>query len=471
MRRTQVLVVGSGAGGAVTAALLAEAGFSVTLLEEGPRVAPGTHGQFSRPQMRAQYRDRGQSVALGLPPILYPEGRCLGGATEVNAGLYRRADVDLLDRWSREWNIEALTGASLAPFAEVVEADMGVTYSSQLSPGEEALLRGAARNGWAVTRAGRMRHTNGGRDSHQSMMTSYLPRAVSAGAVVVSNARVDRLHMHGGKAFVASYTGESGAGRYVEHIAFDHVFICAGAIQSAALLLRSGIRRNVGRSLAMHPSVKMLASFDHDLGMTRDVPCVQVTASAPHVTLQGAASSLPMIGLAMTRAGQDITGLRENAGQLGMFSATICGETSGRVRVVSGRPVVTFALSGPDLAALDTGLQELARLLDAGGASWVVPAMAGGQRNQGGTPWPDCNRPRRFNADLMSAHLMSTVPMGEDHRRCAVDSWGRSHEIPNVYVNDSAILPSAPGVNPQGTVMAIAMRNADAFIRGTSQPS
>lgn len=78
MSRVDALVVGSGAGGATTAATLASAGVQTLVLEEGPAIEPGTFRQFSQDQMRAQYRNLGQLVALGNPPITYAEGRCLG---------------------------------------------------------------------------------------------------------------------------------------------------------------------------------------------------------------------------------------------------------------------------------------------------------------------------------------------------------------------------------------------------------
>jgi choline dehydrogenase-like flavoprotein len=66
-------------------------------------------------------------------------------------------------------------------------------------------------------------------------------------------------------------------------------------------------------------------------------------------------------------------------------------------------------------------------------------------------------------ASVMTVHLCSTAPMGEDRRRCATDSFGKVHDVDNVYVNDAALLPDAPGVNPQASVMAVAIRNARRF--------
>ena len=102
-----VLVVGSGAGGAPTAAVLAEAGFDVLVVEEGPLVRQGEVTPFSLEQMDRQYRAGGVTAAIGLPSIAYTEACCAGGGTEVNSGLYRRPPEEVLARWRDQ---DVLTG-------------------------------------------------------------------------------------------------------------------------------------------------------------------------------------------------------------------------------------------------------------------------------------------------------------------------------------------------------------------------
>src|SRR5881409_3653217 len=103
---TDVLVVGSGAGGAVTASTLARAGRAVTILEEGPWVDPDAIEPFSLQEMVTKYRHHGSSAALGTPPIAYAEGRCVGGSTEVNSALWHRLPDHLVDEWARTYDID-----------------------------------------------------------------------------------------------------------------------------------------------------------------------------------------------------------------------------------------------------------------------------------------------------------------------------------------------------------------------------
>lgn len=122
-----VLIIGSGAGGAPTAALLAEAGFDVIVVEEGEWVEQGSVAPFSLEQMEHQYRAGGVTVALGLPSIAYTEGRCAGGGTEVNSGLYRRPPTEVVERWASRWHIRDLDPDSLLDIAAEVEQAIHVT--------------------------------------------------------------------------------------------------------------------------------------------------------------------------------------------------------------------------------------------------------------------------------------------------------------------------------------------------------
>src|ERR1035438_8114417 len=103
----EILVIGSGPGGAVTAATLAESGRSVTLLEDGPHLGPESCAPFSIGEMEQKYRNGGLTPALGRPTIPYVEGRCVGGGSEINSGLYHRTPPEILEQWGREYQLQA----------------------------------------------------------------------------------------------------------------------------------------------------------------------------------------------------------------------------------------------------------------------------------------------------------------------------------------------------------------------------
>ena len=467
-----VLVIGSGAGGAPTAALLAEAGFDVLVVEEGEWVEQGSVVPFSLEQMDRQYRSGGVTVALGLPSIAYTEGRCAGGGTEVNSGLYRRPPTDVVDRWRTQYRIHDFDPDELFDIAAEVEKELSVQPVPGLpTPASRLLAQGADTLGWKNDEIPRWMHYPEGakatQGERQSMTRTYLPRAEAAGARVLTGCRVDRLVVEHGTARRAEVTRTVDGRSERTEIRFRHVFVCAGAIQTPALLQRSRVRGRIGRTLAVHPTVKLAARFDGAVNVPDDVPVHQVKEFAPGLSFGGSASHAGLIALALSDNWREFADAVEDWPSVVVYYAAITSAGKGWVQAVPGLrdPVVTYRLTGRDRALLGSGLGRLAHLMLAAGAQEVYPSFRGAPTVRTSRDLATMNGQFSANkASVMTVHLCSTVPMGSDRSRCGADSFGRVHGCENVYVNDASLLPDAPGVNPQGSIMAIAVRNARRFI-------
>jgi len=462
-----VLVIGSGAGGAPTAALLAEAGHDVLIVEEGEHVRQGEVVPFSLEQMERQYRAGGVTAAIGRPSIAYTEACCVGGGTEINSGLYRRPPEEVLDRWRRDHRIADFAADELYAICDEVERDLSV----QLLPGppigaSDALRRGAERLGWSHDEIPRwMVYPSSRPDGarRQSMTETYLPRALAAGARLLAGQRVERLTTNGTMATGAIVAGADGRPRTLHARA---VFVCGGAIQTPALLQRSGWRRHVGASLAVHPTVKLAARFADELNVPDEVPVHQVKEFAPDLSFGGSASSPGLIALALSDDWRRFGAAIEDWRRIAVYYAAITSEGRGRVTAIPGLrdPLVTYRLTRRDRVLLGRGLARLALVLLEAGADEVYPSYRGAP----------VVRERRdlaalqgtfaaTRASVMTVHLCSTVPMG-DGPRSATDAHGLLRGTDNVFVNDASLLPDAPGVNPQATVMAVAIRNVRRFV-------
>src|SRR5690349_18215162 len=143
--RAGVVVIGSGAGGAVTALELATAGFDVIVLEEGRR-HDRTHGYGAGTTegMKQLYRRRGMTPIFGSVPIGYVEGRCVGGSTEINSGFWHRTPAEVLLRWQTQFDLDGATVRELAPHFQWAEEQLGVSLSNQPWPkSTEVFARGA----------------------------------------------------------------------------------------------------------------------------------------------------------------------------------------------------------------------------------------------------------------------------------------------------------------------------------------
>jgi len=469
--RCQDLVIGSGPGGALTAALLAEAGRDVLILEEGRCLPLESCEPFSIAEILQKYRSGGLNPAFGRPKIALAEGCCAGGGSEINAALYHRTPEEMLALWSKRYEVRDLGPAEMEPHFRFCEEALSVC----LTPGEtpaasRKLAEGAAWLGWRAMEVPRCFRYDGGAGpdgsplgTRQSMTKTFLPRAISAGARLVTETRAVTLdHQHG--RWNVTLARKDGAAGPAAAIA-DSVFVCGGATETPALLRRSGITRHIGDSLALHPTVKVVARFREEVNHEYlGVPVHQVREFAPQMTLGCSVSSLPYLMLGTADYPGHRERIRAEWRQMAVYYAMIAGPSSGTVRNAGPgewpNALVRYRLSPADLRALGLGLRRLCRLLFAAGAVELYPSISGlpPLRSE-----DDLSRlPEELPADrtsLMSVHLFSSCPMGENRALCAADSFGRVHGVPNLFLHDASLLCTAPGVNSQGSIMALARRN------------
>ena len=466
---TEVLVIGSGAGGATTAMVLAEAGLDVLVLEEGPWVEPGTITPFSISEMEHAYRHHGSSAALGSPPIAYAEGRCVGGSTEVNSGLWARLPDALATEWSRSYDLEEFSPEVLAGYADRIEALVPVHHVPGAPPLSSSILeQGATKLGWRSVEFPRaFAYDDRGRGTKQSMTRTLLPRALAAGATVLPDSTVRRLRIANGRVTGALARRRRPDGTHEDvEVHADAVFVCGGAIQSPALLQRSGLRKGIGNGLRMHPTIKIAARFtgpiDHD-----DVPMHRITEFSPHLAIGGSASRLGHVALALADSGP--AGLEALADweHVFVYYAAIRSDVGGRVIALPGlkAPLVTYHLTDSDLSRLARGLVLLGEALLAAGAIELYPSIEGGavvRRPEDLVQWWDAVD--RAHSSLMTVHLTSSIRMSQDRAKAGADSFGAIWDTQGLRVNDASLLADAPGVNPQAAIMTIALRNAEHFL-------
>jgi choline dehydrogenase-like flavoprotein len=438
---TDILVIGSGPGGSLSAALLAEAGRDVILVEEGRHIAQGAIPSYSLEEMDAKYRHGGLTVSMGDPKVAYVEGRCVGGASEINAGLYNRPLPQVLDAWAKDYLIKDFSSKILEPYFDANEKEMSIsTVPNGPLLGSKRIADGAKALGWKAAEVPRMWDYSA--NKRQSMSETFIPRFIKANGRLLSQVRIEKLLKKTDLAYCA--VGRDALGHPVA-ISFKSVFVCGGAIQTPLLLLKSGITNNVGNSLRMHPAVRVVAVFDEDVNdPSEGVPVYQVSEFKPEITLGGSYSGEPHLGLWL--AGRtDFAERIKNHKRMAIFYALVTAGAKGTVRTlpVVGESVVNLPMGKADWDRLHDGLDKLKTLLTAAGAVEIIA-------------------PKRI--DLSTIHLFSSCPMGEDAATCAVDSYGKLHSFGNIFLNDASILPTTPAANPQAVIMALARRNTEHFL-------
>lgn len=479
--RTQVLVVGSGAGGAATAATLAENGYDVLLVEEGADIDTAAIDTNSTEAITRLYRNGGMTPMLGNQNIAYVEGRCVGGSTEINSGFWHRLPPDCYHRWRTDAQLDAFSPEMMEAYFLRLETDLSVSCSGRAGePKSSALFRrGVEHLKWEYAEVPRCQKDpsaspfSGG--AKQSMRQTYIPRALAAGARVLAGYKVRRVVHDNGHATGVDVVQANGRGN-PNRIGADAIFVCGGAIQTPALLLRSGVRKNVGNSLCIHPMIKAAALFDEPVGAhAAALPIYQVKQFWPTLTIGGAVFTpgfLAMILADNWQANRHVMGYWD---RMALYYAGTRGMSRGSIRTIPGVDdgvVIRYRLTEADQRNLSIGLARLGELLFAAGATAVYPsvrsfpALTSAEHCRG---FLTSHLPVAAMS-LSTVHAFSSCPMGENPDFCATNSFGRVNGFTNLYVNDASLIPDSPGVNPQGTTMAIALRNVDHFIEHARRP-
>jgi choline dehydrogenase-like flavoprotein len=306
----------------------------------------------------------------------------------------------------------------------------------------------------------------------QSTMRTYLHDAQAAGARIVAGMDVRRVLVSQGRA--VGIEGRAGSKKLTVNA--RAVVVSGGAIESPALLLRSGLRGRIGHDLHLHPGTAALGIFDDDVHIWEGT--LQARYCAEFRQWDGGYG--PIFETVPVHPGSGAVAVpwisaehhRDKMAQypsLGFVAVLPRDKTGGRVRIGrDGNPRVEYKLRPDDEKRISDGVVQAARVMEAAGANEVYsmhPSFLSYRPSAPGAydRWAD--EVRRFGfaggrVTMFSYHQMSSCRMGTDPTRSAIDTDNQTHEVKDLYVMDASAFPNASGVNPMLSVYAIAHRAA-----------
>ena len=472
-----VVVVGTGAGGAVVGRELAEAGLAVVFVEEGRYF---DRGDFTgRPfAMQAKlYRRSGATFSVGNVPIPIPMGQTVGGSTTVNSGTCYRTPDRVLSAWARDLGLAELAPERMAPYFERVEAVLGVEQArAELLGGNgRVIARGCDRLGF--TRHGPLRRNAPAcdgqgvccfgcpTDAKRSTNVSYVPLALRAGAELFSGARVVRILVEEGRA--TGVVARTSAG-HVLTVRARAVVLACGTIMTPLVLAAQGLAGSsgqLGKNLSIHPAAGALAELDEPVQPWKGIPQGYAIEELHEegILYEGAAVPLEMTMSMTSLIGPELIRLAESFDKVASFGFLVEDTTRGRVGEVMGQPLIQYWLSDRDVAHIKRGIDVLAQIYFAAGAHTVHAPIAGFEVLRSEADLARLRRAtvRPWDLDLSAYHPLGTARMGADPATSVIGPDHQVHDTARLYVVDGSAVPTPLGVNPQVTIMAMATRAAE----------
>jgi choline dehydrogenase-like flavoprotein len=480
-----VVIVGSGASGAVVASHLAREGLSVVVLEEGGHYTPEEYGALTPSQsLRRIAREAGLCTAVGVgdtPLIAVMAGKCVGGSSVLTGGVCFRIPDEVLHGWSRDLGLTGMTSDALAPFFEDVEERVHVETVplTMRSRGTELFVEGAAKLGIPMHSLRRNTHACKGaarcnfgcpNRAKMSVDISYLPDAFAHGARLYSDALVEKIDIAGGVARGVRgrfLDGETGEPRVAFEFRAKLVVVACGSMHTPVLLRRSGLdHKDIGRHLTLHPAFRVGALFDDEVaGWDGALQSVYSDHFLEHdgFTLVGVYSAVNVLSAAFPGVAGHYRKLVREMPRLAIFGGMVHDDGGGRVhRWLSREPLVLYKMIARDKARLMKGIQTVAKMAFAAGAREVMLPIFG---------MPTVTKPSDLDflvehspsarkVECMAFHPLGSAKMAIDRSGGVVKPTGETWDVDNLIVADGSVLPTSIGVNSQLPIMAVATKIA-----------
>jgi choline dehydrogenase-like flavoprotein len=476
-----IVIVGTGAGGATAARVLSEAGLSVILIEEGPALAPEERSRGLLDAMSESMRDLATVSTHSSSPMPLLLGRCVGGSTAVNSGIIWRLPDDTRRDWSERFGLGSLLEErALDRIFSQIEAELDIAEVPRETRGGNAdlLELGSQRLGLpgrAIRRnakhcIGRARCLQGCPEgARQSMEISYVPRAMARGARLYPLARAGELWIERGRAVGVRgklLRADGKADGRFELRARRAVIVAAGAIYTPVLLWNSGLRGAVGENFQAHPGAAVVGRFDHSVGMgfgatqAYEVPFREQGFKVESLTMPP-----ELLATRLPGAGSDWQEQLSRLDHFAQFAAIQRVSARGRVRPgFFGMVDVRYELLPEDVQRLRHAVALMVRMMFAAGAVEVYPGVASAPERMTAPEQAEAvldRKVQRKDFHLIASHHFGTAAAGGDPARSVVTPELQSHEVEGLYVMDASVLPTNLGVNPQHSIMALVFHAAE----------
>ncbi len=477
-----VVVVGTGPGGASVAAKLARAGRSVVMVETGSYVPASEMNQRESEMMRKLYYEGGlRTSENGAMGMLH--GRAVGGSSVVNYLDCFRTPPRLLRDWQRRFGLDELAPERMAPRFDAIEE---VLHVRKLDPGNlnknnDKLRQGTERLGWKGDTFHRNAYQCYGSgfcdlgcsyNAKQSAAITYVPIATQHGATLLTEARVDRVETSGNRATGVRGTllGADRQPRGEFTVTADVVVVSGGAIHTPYLLLSSGVddpSGQLGENFYTHPGTPVVGYFPEERianyeGIKQGYYIGEfswVLHEHPmDVLIEGIGAPPALTSSILPGLGAERQADFRRYNHYAAAGLLLRDYVPGRIRVGKGRPIIDASLAPSDAHRLRLSAERAAEAWLAAGATMALTAHSKLTYFRSTRDFRKLDEVGWGPGEiaLVCFHQMGTARMGSRRDRSVVSPTGRMWSYDNLYVADASIFPTSTGVNPQETVYGLA---------------
>jgi len=501
-----VVIIGSGAGGGVTAETLALAGLKVLIVEEGMLKSSSDFKMREAEAYPALYQESAarKTKDKGINIL---QGRTVGGSTTINWTSSFRTPPSTLEYWGKQFGLKDFSPEAMAPWFEMMEQRLHIAeWAGQPNENNDLLRRGASKLGiptgiihrnvngcWNLGYCGMGCPTN----AKQSMLLTTIPSALQHGATLLTRLRAERFVFKGDRidaleCLPLSADGLQPTGRRLT-LRAKHFVLSGGAINSPALLMRSKApdpHGLLGKRTFLHPVTISAAQYEQRVdgyaGAPQSVYSDHFLHTGPIDGPIGYKLEAPplhpvLLSSTMSGFGNEHARMMQQFPHFHVLLALLrdgfhAEAPGGSVALnSSGAPVLDYPITDYVWDGVRRAMLTMAEIQFASGAKSVTPVH---EQAPGCTSWAQAQQvikalPMKVLATrVVSAHVMGGCGMSDDERLGVTSSQGRYHGVSNLSVHDGSLFPTSIGANPQLSIYGLTARLAAGLAQQlTGQPA
>ena len=498
-----VAIIGSGAGAGITAELLAQAGLKVVIIEEGPLKSSADFNQKESEAYPQLYQESAARKTEDKA-ITILQGRCVGGSTTVNWTSSFRTPTSTLQFWQDHFGLSDYNPQALGPYFEQAEKRLNISpWLAAPNENNDLLRRGAlklaistgvmsrnVKGCWNLGSCGLGCPTN----AKQSMLVTTIPAALDLGAELLTQTRVERLELANGRVtgLVCRSVEQNSAfdqsirAQDAIKIVASHYVLAGGAINSPAVLLRSGApdpHGKLGSRTFLHPVVMSSSIFEQPVEGWRGAPQsiysdhfledqpidgqMGFKLEAPPLHPLIFASTVPGFGQSQHSL---LSAFAHNHTLLALLRDGFHDEApGGQVKLRSDdSAVLDYPLSDYVMAGARRAMLTMMEIQFAAGARQVLPLH---EMAEPYTSWPQARAAvmdlpmKPLLTKFVSAHVMGGCGLAATEQRGVTRPDGVHWQLENLSIHDGSLFPTSIGANPQLSVYGVANRLAQGLAK------
>jgi uncharacterized FAD-dependent dehydrogenase len=461
-KKFKFIIIGSGPAGSITALEL-QKNFGDSLLIEQGSYYEISKKKHPGDEFIKKWDNAGILTTIFPNQINFSSGKCLGGGSEINSGLYHFPKKEFFNSWKKNNGIKKLDLNLLnkinkdllknIPVNKIISKNVNSSYK-EFCMGSK-IAKANAKN---IPRLASIKY---GIFKKSSMTETILKDFIKYNGDVLVNSKVKKIYKNHEKSWVVEINDQN-------KFTCKYLFLCLGAKNTQELLINSNFSNNTNfNKFKLHPMIKVMPKFKREVQKEGDdVHSFQITKYYPNFILGEASSGKQFLEISVLDDKKILNDVKKNWRKMSVYHSTFSFGFGQIIKIpLINKFIYSYKIEKKELKKIKFALKTLCKILFFGGADYIYLLNKEKIKVYSHNFKEIIDNINKIESyKFSSVHILGKIEMGEK-KFCYVDSFGKIKNCDQIFINDSSLISTPLLQNPQGTIMLLAYRNILEFIK------